>query len=85
MTKELNDGSSLAALTPDGLCQHYASEMNRVEGANSNCWYDRGWYRTSKGNTYRRADIERFAERLHSKPDFDGVQPDDIADAAPAP
>jgi hypothetical protein len=84
MADRLNDGPSLAAMTPDELSRHYSAEMNRVEGPASNysCWYDRGWFRTSKGNTYRRADIERFAGRLHAKPDFDGTNLDEDSDPA---
>lgn len=82
MTVEKTDNHVLPDMTPDELSRHYSGEMNRVEGpdANYSCWYDRGWFRTSKGNAYRRRDIERFAERLHGKPDFEGSNPDDDAD-----
>jgi hypothetical protein len=77
----MDEHKPLAALTPDELSRHYTSEMQRVEGSDSHysCWYDRGWFRTSKGNAYRRPAIERFVERLATKPDFDGTNPDEDA------
>lgn len=63
----------VSKLSADELSAFYTKEMNRVEGSHTDyrCWFYRGWYRTSKGNAYRRPDIERFVERLASKPDFD--------------
>ncbi|TLX16126.1 hypothetical protein [Rhizobium sp. MHM7A] len=64
---------NISDMTPDELCAHYTSEVKRTEepGFHYECWYDRGWYRTSKGNAYRRDKIEAFVTRLSKMPDFD--------------
>jgi hypothetical protein len=63
----------ISNLTPDQLCAHYTAEVKRTEepGTYYQCWYDRGWYRTSKGNAYRRDQIEKFVVRLSKIEDYD--------------
>jgi hypothetical protein len=64
--------------TPDQLCARFVAERKRVEGPEDySCWFDRGWYRTSKGNAYRRVEIEGFLQRLGAKADFDPKQFDE--------
>ena len=55
------------------LCARMVSERDRVHGPDHyRVWYDRGWYRTSKGNAYRRPQIEQFLTRFATKADWDG-------------
>lgn len=66
-------------LTNDELSALMQTERQRVAGPEHySVWYDRGWFRTSKGNAYRRSDVEAFLERWKSKPDWDGTpEPED--------
>jgi hypothetical protein len=81
MIRRKEHAMSISTMTPDELCAHYTSEVKRTEkpGFHYECWFDRGWYRTSKGNAYRRDKIESFVIRLSKLPGFDpsNVEPAD--------
>ena len=72
---------NVSEMTPDELCAFYVAEVKRTEepGFHYECWFDRGWYRTSKGNSFRRDRIEGFITRLSGMSDYDpaNVEPVD--------
>ena len=65
--------TDISGLTADELCARMMSERNRVHGPRLfKVWYDRGWFRTTNGDAYRRSEIEQFINRFAAKPDWDG-------------
>jgi hypothetical protein len=63
----------MSKMTVDDLSKSMQAERQRVIGPEDySVWYDRGWFHTSKGNKYRRSEVEAFIEKWKSMPDWDG-------------